>query len=89
MCLAWRIHSTLRRQVLEMAKDFMKQPFRLLVKREDLSLQGIRQYYVSVEKDRVRKQKHLFVSRSKPENASCCSVCCPGRVEVRHSVRYL
>ena len=38
-------------QVLEMTADFMKKPFRLLVRREDLSLQGIRQYYVSVEKD--------------------------------------
>ena len=37
-----------------MTQDFMKKPFRLLVKREDLSLHGIRQFYVSVEKDCVQ-----------------------------------
>ena len=37
-------------QVLELTQDFMKRPFRLLVKREHLSLEGIRQYYVAVDK---------------------------------------
>eukprot|EP00439_Symbiodinium_sp_Y106_P051345 s6702_g6.t2 len=45
------VSATLPEEVLEMTQDFMKKPFRLLVKREDLSLQGIRQFYVSVEKE--------------------------------------
>ncbi|CAE7524055.1 unnamed protein product [Symbiodinium pilosum] len=45
------VSATLPEEVLEMTADFMKKPFRLLVRREDLSLQGIRQYYVSVEKE--------------------------------------
>lgn len=48
-------------QVLALTQDFMKKPFRLLVKRDEMSLHGIQQYYVFVEKDSI--DNSWFVSR--------------------------
>merc|ERR1719320_578259 len=35
--------------VLEVTKKFMRDPIRILVKKEELTLEGIRQFYISVE----------------------------------------
>ncbi|CAE8685740.1 unnamed protein product, partial [Polarella glacialis] len=45
------VSATLSQEVLEMTVDFMKKPFRLLVKREEVTLAGIKQFYVAVEKE--------------------------------------
>ena len=45
------VSATLPDEVLELTQDFMKKPFRLLVKRDELSLQGIQQFYVAVDKE--------------------------------------
>lgn len=54
--------------VLEVTKKFMREPVRILVKKEELTLEGIRQFYINVEKevkkpvDRwslFRKSRHL------------------------------
>jgi ATP-dependent RNA helicase len=45
------VSATLPPDVLEMTRRFMNDPVRILVKRDELSLEGIRQYYVSVEKE--------------------------------------
>merc|ERR1712241_521301 len=37
--------------VLELTQKFMRNPTRILVKRDELTLEGIRQFYVSVEKE--------------------------------------
>jgi translation initiation factor 4A len=37
--------------VLEVTKRFMRDPIRILVKKEELTLEGIRQFYVQVEKE--------------------------------------
>lgn len=37
--------------VLEVTKKFMRDAIRILVKREELSLEGIRQFYVDVQKE--------------------------------------
>lgn len=37
--------------VLEVTKKFMRDPIRILVKKEELTLEGIRQFYVQVEKE--------------------------------------
>eukprot|EP00971_Amphidinium_carterae_P201280 3994200-Amphidinium_carterae.1 len=39
-------------EVLELAHNFMNMPFRLLVRREEISLEGIRQFYVPVEHEK-------------------------------------
>ncbi|CAJ1398729.1 unnamed protein product [Effrenium voratum] len=45
------VSATLPDEVLALTQDFMKKPFRLLVKRDEMSLHGIQQYYVFVEKE--------------------------------------
>ncbi|XP_049849869.1 eukaryotic initiation factor 4A-III-like [Schistocerca gregaria] len=45
------VSATLPREVLEMTRKFMNQPMRILVKRDELTLDGIRQFFVAVEKE--------------------------------------
>ena len=37
--------------VLEVTKRFMRNPVRILVKKEELTLDGIKQFYIQVEKE--------------------------------------
>ncbi len=37
--------------VLEVTKRFMRDPIRILVKKEELTLEGIRQFYIEVERE--------------------------------------
>lgn len=43
--------ATLPPSVLEMANHFMNDPVRILVRRDELTLEGIRQFYIAVEKE--------------------------------------
>jgi len=43
--------ATMPNDVLELTQKFMRNPTRILVKRDELTLEGIRQFYVSVEKE--------------------------------------
>jgi len=43
--------ATLTREVLEITKKFMNDPIRILVKRDELTLDGIKQFFVAVEKE--------------------------------------
>merc|ERR1712146_228710 len=43
--------ATMPDDVLELTKKFMRSPTRILVKRESLTLEGIKQFYVAVEED--------------------------------------
>ena len=45
------VSATLPVEVLDMTRKFMNDPVRILVKRDELTLEGIRQFYVSVEKE--------------------------------------
>ena len=45
------VSATLPHEVLEMTQKFMNDPFRVLVKRDELSLEGIKQFFVWVEKE--------------------------------------
>jgi ATP-dependent RNA helicase len=45
------VSATLPREVLEMTKKFMTQPIRILVKRDELTLEGIKQFFIMVEKE--------------------------------------
>merc|ERR1712139_291734 len=45
------VSATLPQEVLEMTEDFMNKPFRLLVKRDEVSLQLIKQFYIRVERE--------------------------------------
>ena len=43
--------ATMPNRVLSLTKDFMRDPATILVKNEDLTLDGMRQFYVPVSKD--------------------------------------
>lgn len=45
------ISATLPQEVLEMTDKFMTTPIRILVKRDELTLEGIKQFFVAVEKE--------------------------------------
>jgi len=45
------VSATLPREILEMTKKFMNDPVRILVKRDELTLEGIKQFFVAVEKE--------------------------------------
>lgn len=78
------ISATLTEDVLDVSKKFMKDPVRILVRKDELTLEGIRQFIVNVEKEEwkfdtlcdlygsmVITQAVVFVnSRSKVEQLS-------------------
>ncbi|MFN3715086.1 MAG: helicase-related protein, partial [Alcanivoracaceae bacterium] len=43
--------ATMPSDVLDVTRRFMREPIRILVKRDELTLEGIKQFYVSVEKE--------------------------------------
>eukprot|EP00055_Hartaetosiga_balthica_P003169 m.6739 g.6739 ORF g.6739 m.6739 type:complete len:410 (+) comp2647_c0_seq1:91-1320(+) len=45
------LSATMPQEVLEVTKRFMRDPIRILVKKEELTLEGIRQFYVDVQKE--------------------------------------
>ncbi|KAI9144723.1 P-loop containing nucleoside triphosphate hydrolase protein [Paraphysoderma sedebokerense] len=45
------ISATMPKDVLEVTQKFMRDPIRILVKRDELTLEGIRQFYVAVEQE--------------------------------------
>jgi len=45
------VSATLTNDVLQMTKKFMSDPIRILVKRDELTLEGIKQFFVAVEKE--------------------------------------
>ncbi|WWD08418.1 ATP-dependent RNA helicase eIF4A [Kwoniella europaea PYCC6329] len=45
------LSATMPPEVLEVTKKFMRDPIRILVKKDELTLEGIRQFYIAVEKE--------------------------------------
>lgn len=45
------LSATMPAEVLEVTKKFMREPIRILVKKEELTLEGIKQFYISVERE--------------------------------------
>jgi len=45
------LSATMPADVLEVSKKFMREPIRILVKRDELTLEGIKQFYIAVEKE--------------------------------------
>lgn len=45
------LSATMPMDVLDVTKRFMREPIRILVKKEELTLEGIRQFYIQVEKE--------------------------------------
>merc|ERR1712142_531868 len=45
------LYATMPNEILEVTKKFMREPIRILVKKEQLTLEGIKQFYIGVEKE--------------------------------------
>jgi translation initiation factor 4A len=45
------LSATMPADVLEVTKKFMREPIKILVKRDELTLEGIKQFYIAVEKE--------------------------------------
>ncbi|KAK1798002.1 hypothetical protein P4O66_000507 [Electrophorus voltai] len=45
------LSATMPTEVLEVTKKFMREPVRILVKKEELTLEGIKQFYINVERE--------------------------------------
>lgn len=45
------VSATLPKEVLNMTKKFMSDPVKILVKRDEITLEGIKQYFIQVEKE--------------------------------------
>lgn len=45
------LSATMPSDVLEVTDRFMRAPVRILVKKEELTLEGIRQFYINVDKE--------------------------------------
>lgn len=58
--------ATMPQEVLDVTTKFMREPIRILVKKEELTLEGIRQFYINVEREVV----NLFELIS-----DCISIC--------------
>ena len=50
-CQVVLMSATLPASVLEMTRKFMSDPVKILVKRDELTLEGIKQFFISVEKE--------------------------------------
>jgi translation initiation factor 4A len=50
-CQICLFSATMPNEALEITKNFMKKPLRILVKQEDLTLEGIRQFYINCERE--------------------------------------
>eukprot|EP00831_Metopus_contortus_P042650 TRINITY_DN3394_c0_g2_i1.p1 TRINITY_DN3394_c0_g2~~TRINITY_DN3394_c0_g2_i1.p1 ORF type:complete len:292 (-),score=57.31 TRINITY_DN3394_c0_g2_i1:132-1007(-) len=46
--------ATMPRDILDITKDFMRDPVKILVKKENLTLEGIRQYYVAIPEEKYK-----------------------------------
>jgi len=48
------ISATLPQEILDMTNKFMNNPLKILVKRDELTLDGIKQFFVAVEKEEFK-----------------------------------
>jgi translation initiation factor 4A len=53
-CQVGLFSATMPQDVLEMTEKFMRDPVVILVKKEELTLEGIKQYYIAVEKEEYK-----------------------------------
>jgi translation initiation factor 4A len=55
------LSATMPSDVLDVTGKFMNDPIKILVKKEELTLEGIRQFYVTVERE-VNKKRNQIIS---------------------------
>ena len=74
--------ATLSEEVLELAESFMKYPTKILVKADQLTLQGIAQYYINLQNDEMKFEciKDIFSAI----NVSQAIIYCNSTERVNH-----
>ena len=67
--------ATMPNDILLLTKEFMKDPVKILVKKEDLTLEGISQYYISLETEQEKYETlcDLYKSISVGQSMIYCS----------------
>jgi len=67
--------ATMPNDILLLTKEFMKDPIKILVKKEDLTLEGISQYYISLETEQEKYETlcDLYKSISVGQSMIYCS----------------
>lgn len=73
------LSATMPQEVLEVTTKFMRDPIRILVKKEELTLEGIRQFYINVEKEvsgELRVEEGIFASQSFVYHLSKVTIIC-------------
>ena len=45
------VSATMPNEILDMTKKFMNKPLKILVKRDEITLDGIKQFFIAVEKE--------------------------------------
>ena len=53
-CQICLFSATMPNEMLELTDNFIENPYRILVNTEELTLEGIRQYYVYVDKESIK-----------------------------------
>lgn len=77
--------ATMPNKALELSKKFMVNPVKIIVKTEQLTLEGIRQFYINVEKDKYKFEtlcdlyKHISIGT--------CVIFCNSQVRVEELAR--
>lgn len=79
MCLLQVVllSATMPADVLEVTKKFMRDPIRILVKKEELTLEGIKQFYINVEREvcnPLQISSNIFACLVTKVNASALNV---------------
>ncbi|GAV01674.1 hypothetical protein RvY_12349-2 [Ramazzottius varieornatus] len=69
------LSATMPPEVLQVTKSFMREPIRILVKKEELTLDGIRQFYVNVDKEewKVETLNDLYQTVSIAQSIIFCN----------------
>ncbi|KAE8690479.1 Eukaryotic initiation factor 4A-11 [Hibiscus syriacus] len=64
-------YATMSPEALEITRKFMNKPVRILVKRDELTLEGIKQFYVNVEKEEWKLETLLRSLRDPSHYPKC------------------
>jgi translation initiation factor 4A len=72
--------ATMPPEVLEITEKFMRKPIRILVKKEELTLEGIRQFYIAVQKEEWKLE--TLADLYKTLTITQCVIFCNSRKKV-------
>ncbi|KAI3381076.1 hypothetical protein SNEBB_001422 [Seison nebaliae] len=76
------ISATMPEQVMEVTNQFMQTPVKIMVKKEQLTLEGIRQYYINVSKEEFKLEVLFDIYKSL--KVSQCVIFCNSRRKVTY-----